>query len=111
MVDLEKRTLVRRPHIALSAGKRELSGDGEDSTEIHLSVVDDHGRVVTHAAGAVKVTTQRGRLSARGGIVNLAHGKATVTLTSANETVSKVWVSAAAVDRTFISGRLDVEFV
>ena len=62
------------------------------------------------AGGTVKVETTRGKLSARGGVVELAAGRGTVTLTSANETVSQVRVRASGVGQPYAPAQLDLEF-
>ncbi len=111
MVDTAKKKLVKRPSLALTASKREIAGDGKDTATIDIAVVDAHGKHIDGASGTAKVTTTRGKLSARGGIVKLAKGHAKVTLTSANETVSKVRVSVISPDKSFGSAYLDVEFV
>lgn len=109
-VDPEHRTLVLRPHLALSSTSSELVGDGDDQAEIVIVLTRGHGRV-HGATGDVRVTTTRGRLSARGGVVSLVDGRATIGLTAANETVRRVRVTAAAVDAVWASGHLELEFV
>jgi hypothetical protein len=111
MVDTASRRLVPRPRLVLSADKKEIAGDGQDSVDINVQVTGEDGQAVGGAAGAVKVTTTRGKLSARGGVVNLSDGHGTVTLTSANETVSQVRVTASALDQPYTSAILDLEFV
>ncbi|MGB6986734.1 MAG: hypothetical protein WBD74_12240 [Candidatus Aquilonibacter sp.] len=111
MVDPAKRRLVERPALALSADKLQITGDGNDSADIEISVVDANGKRLNGASGAAKVTTSRGKLSTRGGIVNLVKGHATVTLTSANETVNRVRVWVSSPDHSFSAARLDLEFV
>ncbi len=111
MVDTAKRKLVAKPSLALSSNKLRITGNGKDAATIDIAVVDAHGKHVAGASGAAKVTTSRGKLSARGGIVKLVKGKAQVTLTSANETVSKVRLSVTSLDHSFGSAHLDLEFV
>jgi hypothetical protein len=111
MVDTAHRRLVARPRLVLSTTANQLAGDGQDSADIAIALVNEHGAPVKGAAGAVKVTTERGKLSARGGLVNLVDGRASITLTSTNETVSHVRVTAAPVDRVYASAFLDLEFV
>jgi hypothetical protein len=111
MVDTAHRRLVARPRLVLSTTANQLAGDGQDSADIAIALVNEHGAAVEGAAGAVKVTTERGKLSARGGLVNLVDGQASITLTSTNETVSHVRVTAAPVDRVYASAFLDLEFV
>jgi hypothetical protein len=111
MVDPASGRLVTRPRLAMSAQKKEIAGDGQDSVDIDISVVGEDGQVIEGASGTVKVTTTRGKLSARGGAVSMAGGRGTVTLTSSNETVSRVQVTAAGLDQLYASGHLDLEFV
>lgn len=110
MVDTASRQLVARPRLALSADRTELSGDGQDSVELSVTVTGDDGQVVAGAGGAVKVETTRGKLSARGGVLDLAAGRGTITLTSANETVSRVVVRVSAADQPYLPAELDLEF-
>jgi hypothetical protein len=110
MVDTKQRELLPRPSLTLSADKSELTGDGQDSTQIEIVLADADGQVIEGATGAVKVTTDRGKLSARGGLVELVNGRASISLTSANETVSKVQVRATHVDRVFVQAHLELEF-
>jgi len=111
MVDPVQRKLVPRPSLAVSADKSQLAGDGQDSAKIEIAVLDGNGNALTGASGAVTVTTGRGKLSDRGGVVTLVNGRATTTLTSVNETVKRVRVSAASPDGLFLSGHVDLEFV
>jgi hypothetical protein len=111
MVDPTKRKLVPRPSLRLTAKKSQLTGDGQDSTEIEVSALDGHGKHQSSAKGKIKVSTTRGKLSARGGIVDLKGGRATITLTSVGETVNNVRLVATALDHPYTSGQLDVEFV
>jgi hypothetical protein len=110
LVDTGQRALVPRPNLTVSADKSELTGDGQDSVQIEIVLADADGRAVEGAAGAVKVTTSRGKLSARGGLVELVNGRASITLTSANETVSRVQVRATHIDGVFGPAQLDLEF-
>ncbi|HEY1867914.1 MAG TPA: invasin domain 3-containing protein, partial [Candidatus Cybelea sp.] len=110
MVDPATRKLVPKPKLQIKAKKAALAGDGLDSTELEISTVDAQGRHVG-LSGKVKVATTRGKLSARGGIVELKDGRASLTLTSANETAGSVHVSVTPLDRAYAAARLDVEFV
>jgi hypothetical protein len=110
-VDPVARRLVARPRLVLTADKRELVGDGQDSAKIGISVVDATGNAVPGASGAVQITTDRGRLSNRGGIVNLVSGQAATTLTSVNETVRRIRVTATSPDGKFSPGYVDLAFL
>jgi hypothetical protein len=69
------------------------------------------GQAIEGAEGAVKVRTTRGKLSARDGVVTLAEGHGTITLTSACETVDQVSATASALDQPYASALLNLEFV
>ena len=111
VVDSATRKLVPKPKLHLKATKPVIAGDGEDSTTLEISTVDASGRHLGELSGKVKVATTRGKLSARGGIVELNRGRASLTLTSANETVGVVHVSATAIDRAYAAARLELEFL
>lgn len=111
MVDPAQRKLIARPVLRLMAKKSQLTGDGTDSTEIEIATVDAHGKPHSHGSGKVKVSTSRGKLSARGGIVELDKGHAKLTLTSVPETVERVQLVVTALDQPYLSGRLDIEFI
>jgi hypothetical protein len=110
VVDTVNRRLVAPPRLVLSADRTELAGDGQDSVDLAITVVGEDGQVVEGAAGTVKVETSRGKLSARGGRAELAGGCATITLTSVNETVSRVRVRASLPGQPCLPARLDLEF-
>jgi hypothetical protein len=110
LVDPVQRRLVHRPALVLSADRREITGDGQDFATITVAVHDAHGQVVGGATGLVKVTTERGRLSDRGGVVTLVSGRATTTLTAANETAHRVRVSARSLQGPMSPGHIDLEF-
>jgi hypothetical protein len=111
MVDPVQKKLVMKTRLTVSSDKRQLVGDGQETAKIEISAVDEQGKVLSDAAGTVKVTTTRGRLSSRGGIVTLAHGRAAIELTAANETVSSVRVEATSPEDKFVSGHVDLEFL
>jgi hypothetical protein len=111
MVDVAHRTIVAQPSLVLLADKRELLGDGADTVTIRIEVQAQGGHVVHDFHGAVKVSTTRGRLSARGGLVEARHGVASLTLTSVAETVSQVRVQARALHALCAPGSLTLEFM
>ena len=111
MVDVARGVLVLQPRLSLSADKREIDGDGQDNAQIAIEVLGANGRLVGDFQGRIKLTTSRGRLSARGGMVDLVDGKAEVTLTSSAETVSRVQLRATAPDALCADGQLVIEFV
>jgi hypothetical protein len=110
-VDLAKRTVEPIPRLVLKAEKTEIEGDGKDSSRIDIEVRGADDKRVAGAGGTVKVTTTRGRLSTRAGLVEIADGKATITLTSVPETVSMVQVSASSADGAYAGGDIQVEFI
>jgi hypothetical protein len=110
-VDTRSKKLVPRPKLRLTADKRELTGDGKDTATLKVEVVDGSGAVVKSHKGGVKVTTTRGKLSAPGGVIQLRQGSGEIRLTSVNETVDRVTVTA--IDQRGISERgvVDLEFL
>ena len=110
-VNLARRTVEPLPRLVLKAEKMEIEGDGKDSSRIDIEVRGADDKRVAGASGAVKVTTTRGRLSARAGLVEITDGKATITLTSVPETVSVVQVSATAADGAYVGGDIQLEFI
>jgi hypothetical protein len=111
MVDVAHRMIVAQPLLTLLVDRTELRGDGADSITIKLEVRAHNGHVLRSFHGPVKVTTTRGRLSARGGLVEIRNGVGSITLTSVAETVSRVLVQARAVNALCGAGSLTLEFV
>jgi hypothetical protein len=110
MVDHVNRRLMAPPRVVLSADRTELAGDGQDSANLSITVVGEDGQVVESATGTVQVETSRGKLSVRGGRVELSAGRADVTLTSVNETVRQVLVRAAVPGQPYSPAELTLEF-
>lgn len=111
LVDVKEKRLVQLPWLELTTAKSELLGDGQDETKIEIEAVSAAERPVLRVAGKVKVTTTRGRLSARGGVVDMVQGRATINLTSVNETVARVTVTAESLTGICGKGSLELEFV
>jgi hypothetical protein len=111
MVDVTHRKIVPKPALVLTADKRELAGDGRDSAKIEVRAVDAHGEPLRTVKDTIKVTVTRGKLSARGGVVDLVEGRATITLTSVAETVAYVRADATSLSGTCARGYLTFEFV
>jgi hypothetical protein len=111
MVDVAHRRIVPKPRLVLAADKREIVGDGYDSATIEIRAVDADGELLRTVEDRIKVTVTRGRLSVRGGLVDLDEGRATITLTSVNETVDNVRVGATSLTGACASGYLTLEFV
>ncbi len=110
-VDLKTRVLAEKPTLSLKADKTEIVGDGADSLQIEIQAVDKDGKPVRSLDDKVKVVTSRGKLSARGGLVDLVQGQASITLTSVNETVSRVVVRASSIAGACSTGEVRLEFV
>jgi hypothetical protein len=110
-VDPRTRTLVVKPMLLVKAAKTQLTGDGTDKTVIEIQAVDVGGKPVRNLEDEIRVTTDRGKLSERGGLIKLAHGHATIELTSVAETVHKVRVRADSLSGSAASGDAVVEFV
>jgi hypothetical protein len=111
MVDPQSKTLVQKPKLLLKSDKPELTGDGKDSATITILAVNAEGKAERNVKSKIKVTTTRGKLSERGGVVELAKGGAKITLTSVNETVGRVKISATSLDGNCAAGHLIVQFV
>ncbi len=103
--------LVERPRLHLAADRDELEGDGKDSAQLTLALYDSRGHIDGKGTGRVRVTTTRGKLSARGGMVELAKGRASLTLTSVPETVHQVVVRAERVDGDAQAAEITLAFV
>src|SRR5262249_32965006 len=84
MIDPKTQKLVLKPTLQLTADKTQLTGDGADNATLEIQAVDANGKPVRSLEGEVRVTTDRGKLSERGGIVKLAHGYGKLELTSVN---------------------------
>jgi hypothetical protein len=111
MVDRASRRLAPPPRLTLSADRTELTGDGQDSVDLHIAVAGPDGQVAADAAGPVRVETTRGKLSARGGLVDLSAGRAVVTLTTVSETVRQVVVRVSAESQPYVAAQLNLEFL
>lgn len=109
--DTRSKKIVQMPQIQLQAEKIELIGDGKDSVAIEIAVRDSKGKMVNTYNGAVKVITNRGKLSTKAGIVKLKKGKGNINLTSVKETVDRVSVVARCMEERCITGDLDLKFV
>lgn len=94
----EKDELEALPRLRLQVDRTELEGDGKDSVEIRIEAITDDAHVDRSFAGRVQVRTSRGKLSSRGGVVELKEGQARIQLTSVAETVDEVVVRVRALD-------------
>ena len=109
-VSARRQAVVAKAHIRLRTDRDALEGDGQDSVNISIDVVDEGGQVMRDFQGELKVTTSRGKLSARGGRVQIERGQGTVTLTSVRETVERVSVRASAAGLATDSDELVLSF-
>ncbi len=110
-VDVKQRMLVPKPRLQAKAERAQLQGDGKDSVQIDIVVLDDGGKVLKDFTGDLRVTTTRGRLSAPGGRIKAARGRASITLTSVAETVDRVWVAVSESSGRCAPGGVTFEFV
>jgi hypothetical protein len=102
--------LVARDHLELKLSRTAIRGDGKDSVNIEIRVVDPDGKHNDSFSGRIKVSTQRGRLSADAGLVDVRNGSASVSLTSVPETLERVRVSARDLTGELETGTAVVEF-
>lgn len=110
IVDVKNKKLLNRPRIRLSTDKRELAGDGNDSTVIKVEVVDHADKLMKDYSGTIKITTSRGKLSVKKGLVTLKEGRGEVLLTSTKDTVSRVKINAQCVKHACSRSNLEIEF-
>lgn len=110
-VDTQSKKIIEKPKTKLSSEKTELIGDGKDKSVIEIKVVNNKGQVVESYSGTIKVSTSRGKLSTKGGLVTMKKGVGSITLISANETVDRVKISAQCLEGKCTKGGLDLEFV
>jgi hypothetical protein len=111
-VDPGRRELRRLRRIEIQADKSELHGDGEDSAELRITVVDpDSGKVDKSFSDQLLVTTTRGRLSEPGGRIEARNGRAAIRLVSAPETVRQVQVVVEATHGRAAPAIAELEFL
>jgi len=110
-VNVPNRDLVPRPALRVEPARAELEGDGSDTVTVRISAVDAAGRPLKDFSGPVRVSTTRGKLSARGGRLELKNGAGEVDLTSVNETVGAVRIMARCAGGVCIAGEAEVEFL
>jgi hypothetical protein len=111
MVDVGSNTLVPKYRLLLSAKKTELEGDGKDTTEIQIEVVDSKQKHVAGFNADIEIRTSRGKLSERGGRLSLSGGKGKIQLTSVAETVSSVTLSARSLGTPCESAAIHLSFL
>jgi hypothetical protein len=109
-VNPKRRELVARGRVELKPSRPEVRGDGEDSVDIAIEVLDPSGKLDAGFDGPIKVSTQRGRLSQPGGIVQAKGGKASISLRSVAETIDRVRLVAQDVEGLLVAGRAVVAF-
>ena len=103
-------TVESRPRILLRAERDAIEGNGEDSVELTVDIVDEQDTVVRDFGGEIKVTTTHGKLSERAGLVRAKAGRARLTLTSTRETIDQVRVRATAPDGTAQAAEITLSF-
>lgn len=111
MVDPDKEKIVDRPRLVVEPAKEAIEGDGEARVKIAIKAVNVAGKPVKGFSGDVKVSTSRGRLSEKGGVVSLRNGTGEIELTSVAETVDKVLVTARSADGKASAGGARLEFL
>lgn len=110
-VDPGTQTILDLPRLTITPAEAAIEGDGGATVELAIAVVDASDEPVGSYSGEVKVVTERGRLSARGGMVALENGKGSITLTSVAETVARVRIVVHATDGAAAPGTATVEFL
>ncbi len=110
-IDTAKHHLVPKPQLRVQAERTQIEGDGKDSVEIKISVVNEAGEVMESFDGDLRVMTGRGRLSAPGGCIKADHGRASITLTSVAETVAQVSITVQDPLGRCAEGYLHLEFL
>ena len=110
-IDMESRQLSPMPHLQIQADRVELEGDGQDSVDLAIRVVDTSGNLLEYFSGDLRVTTTRGRLSIPGGRIKAEHGRASITLTSVAETIARVTVIVQDPSGCCLSGSTHLEFL
>lgn len=107
----KRQELVARDRLELKLSRSEIRGDGEESVDIEIQVAQPSGKLDDSFNGRIKVSTQRGRLSEPGGIVQAKAGVARISLRSVPETIDRVRISAIDVDGELEAGRATVAFL
>lgn len=110
-VHAKRQELVARDRLELTLSRPEIRGDGEDSVDIEIHVVQPSGKPNDNFNGRIKVWTQRGRLSEPGGLVQAKDGRAKISLRSVPETIDRVRISASDIDGELDTGRTTVAFL
>jgi hypothetical protein len=95
---VNKNRLVEQPRLVMFSNKDDLEGDGQDQATLTIMLQNNKGKVAARAKDEVLVTTTRGKLSVRGGLIALERGRATLTLRSVPETVQVVTVRCELVN-------------
>ena len=105
-----RKSLVTRPRLRLRSDRDAIEGDGVDSVTLYIDVIDEGGSVMREYQNEVHVTTTRGKLSTKGGRVNVEAGQGSIVLTSVRETVDRVDVKARTPDGSAVSDELTLSF-
>lgn len=110
-IDVKARKLVPKAQLNLKPERTQLQGDGKDTIELQITVVDHEGKALGSFSGELQVSTTRGKLSAPGGRVKASKGRASIKLTSAVETVDKVSITVRDPNGRCAQGFTTVEFL
>jgi hypothetical protein len=111
IVDLHNKKVVQKPRIKLASDKQELEGNGKDSTKLSVDIVDDNNTIITAYNDIIKITTSRGKLSERGGLVQIKEGKGQLTLLSVQETVDRVKIKAECLRGGCQTAQMELSFI
>lgn len=110
-VDPARKALVQRGRIELRADRPEIAGDGKDKAQLTIRVLHADGSLDTSYQGRIKVSTERGRLDAKGGLVEVKGGQGKVALRSVDESLDAVRLRAADLNHEYAPGACTLAFV
>jgi hypothetical protein len=109
-VELKSRRLLELPRLRLRAERESISGDGNESIEVTVDVIDRQGQIQRNFSGPVHISTTRGKLSVPGGRLTMKRGVGKFQLTSSAETVEKVRVRARALNAMAAPDQIVIQF-
>lgn len=110
-VDPARQALVQRGRIELRADRQEIAGDGKDQAQLTIRVLHADGSLDTSYAGPIKVSTERGRLDAKAGLVEVKGGQGRIALRSVDETLDAVRLRAVDPRQECAPGSCTLAFV
>ena len=103
VVDPKTKEITRKAQLKITPSRPQLEGDGEDSIQLRVSARGFTGEVI--------VETSRGRLSERGGRLQLSDGRGAIRLVSVHETVRHVVITVSDPLGRLLPGSTEVEFL